>query len=237
MRTAHFATIGLALTILTAPITGFAQSSSSAASVDKNCLNQAVTDRATSLKDAYKAYADAMAKGVDTLTKGEQDAIKNKDMNYVNIDTSRAFGNFSYTVGDAWNRLNVLVAQAWNNYYGKRASCYGAVAPGGYGGYGYGSYGYSGYGYGNYGNYYGGYPARCSTPVLPQPQPGCYYECASDENGCQRCHQACRDAVSYSSCGCTSQYDPVCTRYGRTYDNACIAVCKGEQVWYDGACR
>lgn len=214
-------------------ITVFLAPTAFAAAPDASCLNTAVTDRSKSLKDAYKQYSDDMGKAVDAMTKGEQDAIKNKDTNYVASDTSRAFANFSYSVGDLWNRLNVTMYQAWSNYYGRRASCgYGGsaavTAPPSYGG----GYGYN-YGYGGYGQF----PAQCSTPVLTTPQPGCYYECAPDENGCQRCHQACRTAVSYSSCGCSPVYDPVCSRSGRTYDNACIAVCTGEQVWYSGSCR
>lgn len=202
------------------------------AEVDTGCLNTAITDRSKALKDAYKVYGDDMGKAVDSMTKGEQDAVKNKDANYMAQDTARAFANFAYAVGDTWNRLNVTVAQAWNNYYGRRASCgYGGTAPAGYGG------GYGGYNYYNYGYRYGQFPAQCTTPVLPAPRPGCYYECAPDQNGCQRCHEACRSAVSYSSCGCTPLYDPVCARSGRSYDNACIAVCQGEQVWYDGSCR
>ncbi len=206
------------------------------AAVDTGCLNTAISDRSKSLKDAYKQYSDDMGKAVDAMTKGEQDAVKNKDTNYASYDTARAFSNFAYAIGDTWNRLNVTVSQAWNTYYGRRASCGAggsATAPGGYGGGYYGGYGY-GYGYGN--RYYG-FPAQCSTPVLSAPRPGCYYECAPDENGCQRCHEACRTPVSYSSCGCSPVYDPVCTRSGRSYDNACIAVCVGEQVWYDGSCR
>jgi len=210
--------IGLLLTFT--PVLAFAE-------LDTACLNTAITDRSKNLKDAYKNYSDDMGKAVDAVTKNEQDAIKNKDINYMGADTARAFANFAYNVGDTWNRLNVTIFQAWNNYYGRRASCGygGSAAPINYGG------GYS------YGNNYGRIPVQCTAPVLRAPRAGCGYECASDENGCQRCRETCRSPVSYSACGCPPLYDPVCTRSGLSYDNACIAVCRGEKIWYDGSCR
>ena len=52
-----------------------------------------------------------------------------------------------------------------------------------------------------------------------------------DNNGCPTC--ACQ-----SLCGvCDEQIEPVCTRNGYTFNNACLASCNGESVAYAGRCN
>lgn len=197
------------------------------AAEDTACLQQAVTNRSKDLTDAYKRYADDMNNAVKRMTDDENADLKSGSV-HPSASAARAVGSFVYSTNSVWQALTMNLFTGWDRYNRARASCSGLqvpFAPPSYGGYNYGSpYGY-------------GINAYCTQPVLTAPPAGCSYECAQDSNGCQRCHLACRTAVSYSSCGCPPTYDPVCTRDNRTYDNACIAICEGRQVWYDGACR
>lgn len=202
---------------------------------DLNCMHRAIDDRARELRDSYERYANDMNDVINRLSDDEHDAVDVDDAMYRQNDTARALYNFSYQMNEAWRRLSQNLQYAWESYYRKRNQCgFSGVAPAGYGG-GYQQYNPYSYGYPRYP--YNGVQVQCTQPVLAAPPAGCGYECAPDANGCQRCHLACRTPVTYSGCGCTPQYDPVCTRDGRTYDNACIAVCSGREVWYDGACR
>lgn len=221
--------------LLISPVLGagiFLSPSPVSADEDLKCMHRAIDDRAEEMRDAYERYANDMNDTINRLSDTEHDAIDIDDYNYRQSGLARSMQEFSFQMNDMWNRLNMNLRYAWDNYYQRRAQCgFGAIPQGSYGGSPY-NYNY-GYPYNRYGNF----PVYCSQPVLQPPPAGCGYECAPDSNGCQRCHLACRSAVSYTSCGCTTQYDPVCTRDGRTYDNACIAVCTGREVWYDGACR
>lgn len=205
---------------------------------DVSCLRQGVQQRTTDIRKAYQEYGQEMGRLTEVMGKSETDLLSQTDAGYRTNETNRTYYNFSNDAGRAGQDLMSKISQAWYLYFSKRASC-------GYGGnpsYNYGNNYYNGsynYNY-NYGYPYGynGYiQPQCTHPQLTQPPAGCNYACAPDGNGCQRCHLQCSGSVSYAACGCPSQYDPVCTRDGRTYDNACYAACERRDIWYDGACR
>lgn len=201
----------------------------SAQAEDVSCLQHAVDRRQKDLRDAYSQYADSMGDAVGRLTTDEHHALDQDDQNYRNSDTSNAFNYFRYAVNTHWQELSSRLFQVWNDYYRERYHCgFSQTPPPAYGG----SHTY------NYNYQYSNYGARayCTPPVLSAPPAGCAYECANDSNGCQRCHLACRTPVSYSACGCPPVSSPVCSRDNRTYDNACLAICDGRDVWHTGVC-
>ncbi len=218
----HFTglTIATLLCVVFVPTT-FAQ--------DASCLQRAVDRRQKDLRDAYSQYADSMGDAVGRLSDDEIRALDQDDRQYQQTDTSSAQANFSYAVTTNWQQLSTRLFQAWNDYHRERYQCgFSQSPPPAYGG----SNGYNyNYQYSNYGT-----RAYCTQPVLSTPPAGCAYECAQDSNGCQRCRLACRTPVSYSSCNCPSVLSPVCTRDNRTYDNACLAICAGREVWHTGSC-
>lgn len=133
-----------------------------------------------------------------------------------------------------------------------------------YGNYPYGNYPYGGsyssYGYGSYNSYYpyDAYDydsynryrygdalytryhgaAACPQRPLAAPPPGCGYRYGTDSSGCPTYMPFCSNTQSSTaSCTCSNSYSPVCGRDGRTYFNACYALCLGGKVQYQGACQ
>lgn len=217
---------------------------------DTGCLERAIDDRTKELNDVYQAYSDDMEDAVKRLGDDEQRGIDSSDLTFRTTNTSNAMSFFSYQVNEVWRRQTTNLQAAWNRYYSDRRQCGFTDTPvPNTGNYNYNSnyyYNQQRYNYSNnyrtnntYYDYYNYNAIRptCSQPVLSAPPAGCNYESAFDSNGCQRWHLACRTPATYSSCGCTPSYDPVCTRDGRTYDNACIAVCSGRDVWFKGICN
>lgn len=201
----------------------------SAQAEDVSCLQRAVERRQKDLRDAYSQYADSMGDAVGRLSADEHHALDQDDQQYRNADTSSAHGYFAYAVTTHWQQLSNRLLQAWSDYQRERYQCgFSQTPPPAYGGST--NYNY----YNNYNTY--GTRAYCTQPVLSAPPAGCAYECAPDSNGCQRCHLACRTPASYSACGCPSVSSPVCSRDNRTYDNACLAICAGREVWHTGVC-
>ena len=228
----------LALGILLTPLVAFGAE-------DARCLERAIDDRTKELREVYKEYSDDMNDVVDRLGDDERRSADSNDYTYQRNDTARAMSLFAYQTNDVWRRLTTNLQTTWDRYYSDRRQCGFTDTPtpttNNYNSNYY--YNQQHYNYDNYyrsnNNYYNYNTIRptCSQPVLSTPPAGCNYESAFDSNGCQRWHLACRNPVTYSSCGCTPSYDPVCTRDGRTYDNACIAVCSGRDVWFKGVCR
>ncbi len=207
-------TIGLLVTLF------LVVSLQTVAAEDVSCLQKAVDKRQEDLKDAYTEYSKTMIDGITRLTTDEKDALNEKNLNYRQNNTSSALNDFGYAVNANWHRLSVRLSQVWNDYYRERYQCgFSQIPPPAYGG-----------GYNN------GVTAYCTQPVLRVPPAGCAYECANDAYGCQRCHLACRTPVSYQACGCPTVSRPVCSRDNRTYDNACLAICDGRDVWHIGVC-
>lgn len=87
------------------------------------------------------------------------------------------------------------------------------------------------------GNYYHGAAACQSRPLAPPP-PGCGYQYGTDSQGCPSYTPVCNNALSQTTpCTCSNQFSPVCSRDGRTYFNACYALCLGGTVQYQGSCQ
>lgn len=201
----------------------------SAQAEDVSCLQRAVDRRQKDLRDAYSQYADSMGDAVGRLTADEIRALDQNDRRYQHADTTSAYSYFHYAVTTNWQQLSTRLFQVWNDYHRERYHCgFSQTPPPAYGGSN--TYNYN-YQYNNYGA-----RAYCTLPVLSAPPAGCAYECAPDSNGCQRCRLTCRTPVSYSACGCPPTLSPVCSRDNRTYDNACLAICDGRDVWHMGAC-
>lgn len=76
------------------------------------------------------------------------------------------------------------------------------------------------------------YPGACAEVC---PALDCDLTCPSgyrrDEQGCEVCQ--CLEPCE----ACDRRVEPVCTRNGVTYQNRCLAECRGEQVAYSGECR
>lgn len=192
-----------------------------------------------------------MSDTVKRLGDDERRSTSSSSNTYQSNDTARAMSLFTYQANDMWKRLTTSLQTAWDRYYNDRRQCGFTDTPApSTSNYNYNynsnynsSYNQQQYNYDNYyrtnNSYYNYNTIRptCTQPVLSTPPAGCSYESAFDANGCQRWHLACRTPATYSSCGCTPSYDPVCTRDGRTYDNACIAVCSGRDVWFKGTCN
>ncbi len=86
------------------------------------------------------------------------------------------------------------------------------------------------------GNYYHG-AAVCQSRPLAPPPPGCGYRYGTDSQGCPSYTPVCDNAQSQTTpCTCSNQFAPVCGRDGRTYFNACYALCLGGKVQYEGSC-
>ncbi len=86
------------------------------------------------------------------------------------------------------------------------------------------------------GYYYHGAAACQSRPLAPPP-PGCGYQYGTDSQGCPSYTPVCNNALSQTTpCTCSNQFAPVCGRDGRTYFNACYALCLGGTVQYEGSC-
>ncbi len=97
---------------------------------------------------------------------------------------------------------------------------------------------YTRYRYGDalYTRYHGA--ATCSQRSLAPPPPGCGYQYGTDSSGCPSYTPVCNNTQSSSSpCTCSNLYTPVCGRDGRTYFNACYALCLGGTVQYQGPCQ
>jgi hypothetical protein len=65
--------------------------------------------------------------------------------------------------------------------------------------------------------------------------PECGFSCpggfSRDETGCEVCE--CLEPCE----GCSETVEPVCSGNGRTYQNRCLAECRGEVVSYSGPCQ